>query len=594
MDRVLQIKQFCLVRSFRKISSRFDAGNQVASPIKSDQPVTPSQIASSNITEVPPIEDNQPIAPSQTATSNTTEVPIKDGQPIAPSQTATSNFIKVLEGIQFDSKKAIILPADPRGADEIDFAPFATISEPNTTLLYELPRFMAGTFKQRLVPHRIHEGRTVFDLAIHTLPAWNAVLVTVLKRIQDLLSLITKSSGYTNDSAKPVDYLSLLLSGLNAFARTPAFIAFLNQTDIKESLREASKLKQKYDKEVAEAQRKEWLNIDSSVAISLDHDTSMSSNNSDASDASDAADSDDSADLVMPDGATYHQFLQWVKNFTAWAHAVDILASEPLLFSTIPIRVAIVKPPVPDKQMIPLRTIVDEALSRFSKITEMDKSRLISFVKNVVGDIFHAVSNSVLEGGGSVKSPESYWENGEGFTGSVHCEATLCALRYASEKSELKSYEDELANAEEVERMFKVSHTDFWRRAIHLLINKPQRFSSSVGVAKKHCWCCSRLASELASDLQNNKFFISKGAHNIIFPWAPPTVGIPLKVLRNMEEQLSTKLFDVLAGVLRSFGVVAVSRQSTPESDDLDGMEVDKERDVEEYGNILDETFKFE
>jgi hypothetical protein len=421
-DHIRELKQFSVARSFRKICSRFDAGNQVVTPTKNDKPV-------------------------------------------GPSQTAASNFIKVLEGIQFNSGRALVLDSDSFKEDGINISPPATATlGSNTILLFELPQTIAAIFAREFVPSRANGTTTMFELAIHTLPAWNAALVAMLKRVKKLLSDIVNNPVYNAVSAKTFRALTNFLSALNLLTRAPAFIAFLNQSDVKDSLWKASELKLKRDHESAEARRKEWLKVENSVEGSLGRDLSMSSNLSDGPDTSHSTDSDDSADLrITQNEVKYDQFLHWMRNFTAWGRAVDILASQPVLFSTIPVRVNIVKLPVPDKRMTPLKTIVHDALSRLTAVTEEDKSRLISYVKRVTCENFNARSGSGGKHTSWDKVLELYWENGGGFTGAVHCETTLCALRYASEKSELESFGAELSpetRADEVERVFKVSCTE--------------------------------------------------------------------------------------------------------------------------------------
>jgi hypothetical protein len=75
--------------------------------------------------------------------------------------------------------------------------------------------------------------------------------------------------------------------------------------------------------------------------------------------------------------------------------------------------------------------------------------------------------------------------------------------------------------------------------------------------------------AELALDLDRNNFFTSKGVHNIIFPWSPPTVGVPHRILKKVESRLQDKLVEVLQ-TLSNPTAIPVSRQTTPESSTSD------------------------
>jgi hypothetical protein len=308
----------------------------------------------------------------------------------------------------------------------------------------------------------------VYELSIPTLPDWNSTIIAWLKALQTRLS-----NAETGTDAQSVHGISVHLSALRVLIRSPAFIAFLNQTDIKESLWKPSILKLRRDAVKAEAQWNEWLQSGQITEDPVDGDISTNSARSTDSDSSNSSDSNDSADLrVIPGQPKYGQLLHWMKNFTAWDHAVHTLASQPLLSSNIPIFLSVVTPPIPGKQMTPIRTIVESALCRLTSTRESVKDNLVLYLQHVVNEIFSNRPSAVHDekkstGEAGTKGPDP-WLRGDGFTGAVHCEATLCALRYACEKSELRDYAGKLdgsIDVEAVEQMFKVS-TIYWKKGI--------------------------------------------------------------------------------------------------------------------------------
>ncbi len=80
------------------------------------------------------------------------------------------------------------------------------------------------------------------------------------------------------------------------------------------------------------------------------------------------------------------------------------------------------------------------------------------------------------------------------------------------------------------------------------------------------CRCCAMLL-ELLQEWRMQQptpgqypDLVLPGTHSSIFPWIPPTIGIPPEVLKRMRE----KLIGVLQDVVRTAGGVEESTQTSP------------------------------
>jgi len=72
------------------------------------------------------------------------------------------------------------------------------------------------------------------------------------------------------------------------------------------------------------------------------------------------------------------------------------------------------------------------------------------------------------------------------------------------------------------------------REQLELFKNVVKNGVSTIGVGKKCCWCCSRLAKLLP-----NVSFEIAASHGLMFQWALPTIGISMGVAEAMERALS-------------------------------------------------------
>jgi hypothetical protein len=82
-----------------------------------------------------------------------------------------------------------------------------------------------------------------------------------------------------------------------------------------------------------------------------------------------------------------------------------------------------------------------------------------------------------------------------------------------------------------------------------------------IGVGKKCCWMCDRLAKALKTpDIR----FQLPGTSGIIFPWAPP-IGLPTSVLQLLVKDLQMILIDALRTKTDDSSTTA-SSQTSPSS----------------------------
>ncbi|KAI0357016.1 hypothetical protein OH77DRAFT_1423306 [Trametes cingulata] len=107
-----------------------------------------------------------------------------------------------------------------------------------------------------------------------------------------------------------------------------------------------------------------------------------------------------------------------------------------------------------------------------------------------------------------------------------------------------------------------------------------------IGVSKKCCHCCSLFAEHMSSSSEEDQKleFVLPGTHSIIYPWLPPTFGVPDHVLASMR-----------AALLATFHRVALehdaglaSTQFSPTSDDEHSPQVWplEENEIEEAERI--------
>ncbi|KZV71477.1 hypothetical protein PENSPDRAFT_405107 [Peniophora sp. CONT] len=136
-----------------------------------------------------------------------------------------------------------------------------------------------------------------------------------------------------------------------------------------------------------------------------------------------------------------------------------------------------------------------------------------------------------------------------GKTAAVHTEAFLMGLACASVfHFEPHLEEDQLKVAATV---FAVSLYDsiILCKTLHsLCLQTDPAEAIPIGVSKKCCLCCSLLADLLAkrgTKTTARPQFVLPGTHATIFPWAAPSIGVPLDVLKDMRTQLLQILHEI-------------------------------------------------
>jgi hypothetical protein len=77
------------------------------------------------------------------------------------------------------------------------------------------------------------------------------------------------------------------------------------------------------------------------------------------------------------------------------------------------------------------------------------------------------------------------------------------------------------------------------------------------------------MLSQLLVGADNRGFVVPK-THGIVFPWTPPLFGIPIDILKQLENMLIEKLVAVTGAAICQRRVARSSRQSSPGSQSSD------------------------
>ncbi|CAA7270715.1 unnamed protein product [Cyclocybe aegerita] len=112
------------------------------------------------------------------------------------------------------------------------------------------------------------------------------------------------------------------------------------------------------------------------------------------------------------------------------------------------------------------------------------------------------------------------------FSGTIHAEATLMGLlTYFSRQGDASYYAGDILNI------------NILKESIEPALVKP-----AIGVGKKCCWCCYRLATLLPQHYGDENPISLPGTHGILYGWCPPRVGVEVEVLKRLESKLWVKL----------------------------------------------------
>ncbi|KAJ3505231.1 hypothetical protein NLJ89_g7524 [Agrocybe chaxingu] len=140
------------------------------------------------------------------------------------------------------------------------------------------------------------------------------------------------------------------------------------------------------------------------------------------------------------------------------------------------------------------------------------------------------------------------------FTGTIHAEATLMGLlTYFSHPETTSNYIGDM-DADMLRTLFE---------PVLSMTTTP-----TIGVGKKCCWCCYKLAQLLKARKQE---ILLPGTHGVFYAWSPPRVGVDIQVLKMMERELWEKLEKAVTDRLAQIPMVkAHSRQSSGSSTDVE------------------------
>ncbi|CAA7265123.1 unnamed protein product [Cyclocybe aegerita] len=141
------------------------------------------------------------------------------------------------------------------------------------------------------------------------------------------------------------------------------------------------------------------------------------------------------------------------------------------------------------------------------------------------------------------RSSESEYDGGSGMPG-LHAEAALMALSCY--------FKDPGVTVDSATRTWGLTPAQC--RILFRVFSPPN--PTVIGVGTRCCWCCWRLKTLLndrkgPASGSGNEEVVMLGTHATIDPWCPPQIGIPLDILRKLENELEGMLVDAAERNLR-------------------------------------------
>ncbi|KAJ7745749.1 hypothetical protein B0H16DRAFT_1558092 [Mycena metata] len=219
---------------------------------------------------------------------------------------------------------------------------------------------------------------------------------------------------------------------------------------------------------------------------------------------------DDEDDLsAQRDGPFIYRSIEAV---VAWHRAIGVLAASPVLSRRIPISFQLITAPPPPADLTPFFKLIDEASP------------------SIPAELRTELEKRFVDEGLMTDAGESL-----DFPGSTHCEAILMGFMLES-------------NTEDPS---PIRHT-----------------SNVIGVTKKCCYCCDKLAAILNASSRFQGSIKTPGSHGFITPWSPPA-GIPDKVLLELRNDLM--------GHLRKFVSLRSNHRSPSSEEGPDTLELTEE-----------------
>ncbi|KIJ13056.1 hypothetical protein PAXINDRAFT_156651 [Paxillus involutus ATCC 200175] len=227
-------------------------------------------------------------------------------------------------------------------------------------------------------------------------------------------------------------------------------------------------------------------------------------------------DTEEPADLRRePNEAAGAHVLRYLRTVVAWHAALNKLCAMPFIKQVVEgLVIGVVEAPPCNATILPREVISREYHRRFS-VEDEDATAI----------------EGVLE---------RYYPSE--FTGTIHAEATLVGL-LAYAHGQRWNYGGEIQDVASLEQILAPAN-------------------KAIATGKKCCWCCARLAIHLGRHLDTD--FKLPGTHGVLFGWSPPTVGVDVAVLQDLETDLWTELHNALSEAVPS----TLSHQSSASSAD--------------------------
>ena len=256
-------------------------------------------------------------------------------------------------------------------------------------------------------------------------------------------------------------------------------------------------------------------------------------------------------------------------NAVATSRAANFVIGQKILSQTNPgdIDFRLVKTALPVAKTLPFQPVVERAISKI--VQGLSEDMRIARREELERALLQRLKATLKSPNTPPQSLDAVFRQMR-FTGSVHCEATLMGL---------------VANATQSPSPAASSEIDYkvgWG-ALSPCCPLTRGFSSQIlvdknkvcriGVGKKSCWCCNRLAELLETP---HIRFLSSGTHGIVFPWVLPATGIPAGVGQGLEEELQAH-FEHVLGSLAGVSISQSQTSSPARSDPGEGTELGDE-----------------
>jgi hypothetical protein len=280
---------------------------------------------------------------------------------------------------------------------------------------YTIPLTLHELFELHNVP-RLSPNKPYFELTSASLPAWRDTIVHLLNDLTKCLDVPCDSPA-TEDidvrylSESNLQLVLATLDNIRTLVNTRGFQAFLDTNHVDQTLGLAMLRKEEEMMGSDEREMRKRFSMSSSSDVNSPAKPSRWN----------LVNLADSRKEVIE--SYNHVFTRWLLGLTTWVDAFEVVTNHPLLQpQNKPIRLHKLYTKPSGVQMTPVRIIVDSTLDSMS-VEEGVKMNIARFVQSVVS--------------------AGAWNDGTGFSGSLHSEAACFALHLGCRDGSMQLEEQE-------------------------------------------------------------------------------------------------------------------------------------------------------